>query len=355
MSKTIYFMPLSEETSFELTNLIIGVLRQEFTLLGIPHDKNFSTDNGWLRFLRFLKYIVLNIFALVNNKNRISAIFCVHWWYGLFGQSMARWFGVPFIFDLHSGLIDRGSSSGILGRIGHSMEVRLAKKSNLVIVRTISDQAELLKRTKSPILVFPDCVDFNIIEQQVKLAASLRDVSIPLGRQRLIFSGSRRYWPNREAAFYINCTLMPEISRSLPDVVAIVTGDGPVPKHVFKSVIFTGHVNNYFKLLSESDIVLAPMTYANGTLHKIVEALALGKPLIATRVAVAGFDMLKNGYHLLVVNSRPEIADKIKLLLTNKEFASRLGECGREAVYQYYNVKTLAPSLLEAVSKCVGS
>jgi glycosyltransferase involved in cell wall biosynthesis len=81
--------------------------------------------------------------------------------------------------------------------------------------------------------------------------------------------------------------------------------------------------------------MVAPLNIARGTQNKILEAMAMGVPVVASRVAAAGVDAVP-GEHLLVASSPDEYATAILRLMDDSGARGRLATAGRERMLSHH-------------------
>lgn len=137
-----------------------------------------------------------------------------------------------------------------------------------------------------------------------------------------------------------------EIKPQLPDIHLDVLGDGEyrtaledltAQLHIEDSVVFHGNVNheNVLKKLSQSHLFVLPTNVKEGFPKAVLEALACGLPVIATRVSVIP-QLLKNGSGILLDDtSAPAVAKAILNLLAQPEKLPTMGRLARDAAQGY--------------------
>jgi len=102
-------------------------------------------------------------------------------------------------------------------------------------------------------------------------------------------------------------------------------------------VVVTGFVEDIRDYLSLADVCIAPLRIARGIQNKVLEAMAMAKPVVATEQAFEGIDA-RPGQDLLVTAAEPEIfAQGINLLWKDKSFAKQMGLDAREAIVSQYS------------------
>ena len=92
-----------------------------------------------------------------------------------------------------------------------------------------------------------------------------------------------------------------------------------------------GYVDDFRTIIKATDIYVAPILYGTGIKTKIVEAMAMGIPVVTNNIGAEGLDVI-NGKHLFIENDACKIADIIKELLNNKKLREQVGKEGQEYV-----------------------
>jgi len=98
-----------------------------------------------------------------------------------------------------------------------------------------------------------------------------------------------------------------------------------------------------------ADIVVAPLIHGGGTRIKVLEAFAHRRPLVATRLAVAGL-AVRDGHDVLLGDSPPELALALTSLLDNPSLGGRIADNAARTVATHYVQNVVAPLICELVS-----
>ena len=152
------------------------------------------------------------------------------------------------------------------------------------------------------------------------------------GGQGVVFVGGFGHPPNVEAALRLGRAIFPAVRARVPDAtLEIVGGDPPAELRALagEGVTVTGPVPDTRPHLDRAAVVVAPLRLGGGMRVKVLEALATGKPLVATPRALAGID-LTPGDHALVGETDAELAEAIATLLADPERRRRLGEAAHD-------------------------
>lgn len=169
-------------------------------------------------------------------------------------------------------------------------------------------------------------------------------------RNRLIFTGSFRYHANHDAMSWFVRDVYPSIRACAPDVQLTVTGDTarrrlPDMPHVSH----IGHVDDVRPLIASSWISVAPMRIGGGTRVKILEAMALGTPVVTTAKGAEGLDV-RHGVHLLIADTAHTFAEQVLRLLADPELRAGLVGNARRLVEAHYNWATIGRRYAELVA-----
>lgn len=203
-------------------------------------------------------------------------------------------------------------------------------------------ECRLLQRVAphfSAISIIPNCID----------VAACAAVQAVRQENRLIFSGSLTYDANYEAMTWFLERVFPLIKEQIPHVDLLITGDhGHRPLPNARDVTLTGFVDDVKPLVAGASVSLAPILTGGGTRLKILEAMALGTPVVATEKGAEGLDV-RHGEHLLVAGDAREFARAVVHLLQNPQERQRLAEDAFCLVREHYNWPNVMPQFLDLV------
>jgi glycosyltransferase involved in cell wall biosynthesis len=164
---------------------------------------------------------------------------------------------------------------------------------------------------------------------------------------RIVFTGLLRYRPNLDAARHLVDDILPRIVDRHPGATLTIVGDGrPSDLDALRrpGVTVTGWVTDVRPHLRRASVVVAPLRIGSGTRLKVVEALAMAKPMVSTTVGCEGIDV-RSGEHLLVADSPDDFADAVTLLLRDRALGRRLGDAGHRLARDHYSWRSAAEQL----------
>ena len=191
------------------------------------------------------------------------------------------------------------------------------------------------------------------IEAVVPLASTKPNAVIPNGvdwqsyvgdfgapqPETLVFSGALTFFANLWAVEFFLQDIYPLIKRKQPGVVLRVTGKTTgvsldrLPKR--DGVILTGYLDDIRPCIAQSWVSVVPLNIGGGTRLKILEAMALGTPVVSTRKGAEGLDVTP-GEDILIADEPNEFANAVLRLLADEALRTKLAANGRKLVQERY-------------------
>jgi sugar transferase (PEP-CTERM/EpsH1 system associated) len=156
---------------------------------------------------------------------------------------------------------------------------------------------------------------------------------------RIVFTGQMDYPPNIEAVLSFGLEAFPQIRARHPEARFLIVGRKPDPAlEVFKGVggvAVTGEVADIREWLARAAVVVAPLRTARGVQNKVLEAMAMARPVVASPQAFEGIDA-KPGRDLIVADGAHEEVEAVNTLLTDPARAEAIGAAARARVEARY-------------------
>jgi glycosyltransferase involved in cell wall biosynthesis len=167
----------------------------------------------------------------------------------------------------------------------------------------------------------------------------------------LIFTGAFTYRPNYEAMLWFVENVFPLVRAQIPEAHLTITGNhASLPLPATENVTLTGFVDDVRPCIASAWASLVPIWTGGGTRLKILEAMALGTPVIATSKGAEGLDAVP-GEHLLVADAAEDFATAVIQLLQNPALRHTISQKAAEFVAGRYNWPVIAPRFLEVVER----
>ena len=158
----------------------------------------------------------------------------------------------------------------------------------------------------------------------------------PDGRRRIVFTGAMDYRPNIEAALWFIAEVMPLLRQNGTAADFWIVGAHPVPALLgaqTEDVYVTGRVDDMRPYLAHSDAVVAPLQIARGIQNKVLEGMAMARPVVASPGALEGLDV-KIGSEVLLATTAQDFAAGIAAIFDGT--MSGLGGRARDRIESDY-------------------
>lgn len=165
----------------------------------------------------------------------------------------------------------------------------------------------------------------------------------------LLFVGTISYLPCADAVLYFCREMLPRIRRMIDGVEMWIVGTNPLPEVIRLSgddVYVTGRVDDVVPYYGRSTVCVVPLRAGGGTRLKILEAMALGRPVVSTTIGCEGLDVV-DGEHLLIADSPEQFAEKTVCLLSDRALYQRITTNARQLVVTRYDWDAIANQLMQ--------
>jgi sugar transferase (PEP-CTERM/EpsH1 system associated) len=156
----------------------------------------------------------------------------------------------------------------------------------------------------------------------------------------LVFCAKLDYFPNRDAALYFARCIWPAVRARRPELRLEIVGSRP-PRSVRQldgkdNIRVIASVPDVRPFLGRAWVAVCPIRIRAGIQNKMLEAMAVGVPLIATQICCPGLKV-QAGKHLLVADGPEELASAIDLLLDDVTLREKLIRAGRAYVERHHD------------------
>jgi polysaccharide biosynthesis protein PslH len=168
------------------------------------------------------------------------------------------------------------------------------------------------------------------------------------------FVATMGWAPNVDAAVWLARDIWPTVRARVPRARLLLVGKDPAPAVLAlagDTIEVTGTVEDVRPYLAQARVLVAPLRAGGGTRLKIMEALDVGRPLVATSVGCEGMEDLI-GRGVVVADTASALAEAIADLLLDPAYAAALGRAGHDAVAADHTWDAALTPLLQAVGSC---
>jgi polysaccharide biosynthesis protein PslH len=171
----------------------------------------------------------------------------------------------------------------------------------------------------------------------------------PVDPHRLYFVGSMRYRPNQEAVRWLADEVWPRVMAIESRARLTVAGSGfpsPLREHLaVRGIEVAADIPDIRAFAAPFRAMLAPMFSGSGMRIKVLEAMALGKPVIATPLGAGGIDVTP-GENILIADDAATFAQRVIDCMRDDALAQRLGIAAQRLIAERYDPDALARTLL---------
>lgn len=224
-----------------------------------------------------------------------------------------------------------------------ALETRLFRGSACFVTCSEEDRAALLDLAPGArVTVVPNGVDVDYF-----------GVAPPGEPTRLVFTGNMESVPNADAARWF-CE---EILDRVPEARLDIVGQNPTPEVLALAgprATVHGAVPDVRPYVAAGGLFVVPLRIGSGTRLKILEAMAMGRPVVSTRVGAEGLG-LQHGEEALLADTPQDFADAVRALMADEGLRARLAERGRRLVEERFAWRVLAPAMDRACEECAAA
>lgn len=217
------------------------------------------------------------------------------------------------------------------------------KISNIVAVVSDTDAGWIRKKCSTKdIKVVPNGVGDEFFRQTVSSSAE----------NKIVFIGSMNYAPNVDAVLWFSDEIFPRVKDRVRDAEFWVVGANPTREvqalsHI-SGVNVTGTVPDVRDFLEEGAVMVCPMRVGAGIKNKVLQALAMGVPVVGTQRGFEGINVTP-GVHCIVGDTPDAFAAGVVKTLEKHSDIKAMVEKGQDLVRQQYTWNMAAESLLNEI------
>jgi glycosyltransferase involved in cell wall biosynthesis len=190
-------------------------------------------------------------------------------------------------------------------------------------------------------------IDISVIENGVDIDL-YKPLPINVDLNRLLIVGSMDYEANHDAALYFYDKIFPLIRKQIPNSELFIVGRRPFQKvkdlAEDQKVVVTGYVNEVLPFYQCCDVTVVPLRAGGGTRLKILESMALGRPVVSTSIGCEGLDVV-DGEHLLVADSPKLFSEHVVRLLSDRKLYEHIRTNARQLVVSRYDWDVITKQL----------
>ena len=222
------------------------------------------------------------------------------------------------------------------GRTLQRFEAEVAARSTCTFLAT-DKEAELF-RTLAPAAAGKVKALFNGVDTGFFAPDSLRPNPFSDDELPIVFTGAMDYWPNVDAVTWFAGEVLPELRRRRPNLRFHIIGRNPAPSVAAlagEAISVSGTVPDVRPYLQHAAVVVAPLRLARGIQNKVLEAMAMARPVVAARECVDALDK-RPADGLFPAELAADYVREVERHLARPDLASASGAAARDCVIQDY-------------------
>lgn len=351
--KILFIGSFQSETSTERTSILFQILKKRHEVVLLKPEEN------WIRRRAFFPLRVWERIAITKKlvqKGRcfknIDLVFCKDTMHAFPGYWIARHLQKPMIWESEGSVKAFWEDSHrypqqILPWL--LLEKWLAKRADFLITITERDRRAYVEQGMDPkkIRIIPVCIHSQKLSKRTKEEAR-RMHQLPPNEPLFLFFAHFNYLPNRKALEFLNAQVAPRLPGKL-----LLCGEGRLPKKLHPNVRYLGFVplQKLYDLIRASDVCLAPIWEARGTITKVLDMLGHGAPAVITPIIQQGIPEIVDGRHALIARNKEDFTQKTLRLGQDISLQAQLSRQASEIIQHRYDWAAHEANLLKFVDE----
>jgi len=221
------------------------------------------------------------------------------------------------------------------GKLLAEYERKIADSFTHTILISDAEKALFLKHS-------PDS-SIDVIGNGVDLQhfSSVRKNTETKDGQTIVFTGAMDYWPNIDAVTWFAHEVLPVLLEHNNTIQFKIVGNNPTSDirklaELYKNVTVTGFIDDVRVYIAEADLCVVPLRVARGIQNKVLEAMAMGKAVVATPEAAEGIN-LEKGKDAIIADGAEDFISAVLSLLDSPKQREELGQNARKCMEQKYS------------------
>lgn len=297
-----------------------------------------------LRYNRFSPGIVLELHRLMKKK-QIHVVRTHRYRSNLYGRLAAFLAGVPVIIaSVHDNYrTDKRPKRRIMNRI-------LSKITDKIVAVSEDVKEDIMRYDRidpSKIEVIPNGIDVERFNPEKNTTDIRKEFS--LEEDDIVIGFIGRIVTAKGLEYLLDA--LPYLKGEFKSIKFLIVGEGSLVEelkerakknNIFDNILFTGKRRDIPEILASINIFVMP-SIAEGFPNALLEAMAMGKPIVTTEVGGIP-EIVKNGFNGLLVPPRDTVSlsKAIKELISNDRLAAKLGQAARDLVHDNLSIKAIA-------------
>jgi glycosyltransferase involved in cell wall biosynthesis len=228
-------------------------------------------------------------------------------------------------------------------------EAQVCRRADRVLAVSEADAAALRRLAPGlDVPVIPNGIDTRAYRPETP------NPNDQIPKDALVFTGTMDFRPNIDAVLWFAREVLPRIQAEIPDARFLVVGQRPHKRldalRGNPAVTLTGQVEDTRPYIAGAAVYVAPLRMGGGTRLKLLEAMALGKAVVATRLGAEGYPVT-DGREMRLADTPADFAAAAVALLRDPQRRETLGRAARAFVEERYDWRVIVPRVEAAYDR----
>lgn len=300
--------------------------------------RTHSEGRGYYRFIRGFKII----FSILK-KGRFNLVHSNGYFADIMSLPAAKLLSLPFLSTCHGYI-----NTGIKLKIYNNIDIFFLRFSDKIFAVSKDIVGYLIKMgvKESKIIGFYNAIEIYKDDKKFEQYRNSIRLKYNISNKDMVIGYVGRLSDEKGIKYLFKASSM--LCDRGYKIKVLVIGDGPLKEelesmaadgNLHEIIIFTGFIKDVEKYLASIDIFVLP-SITEGTPMALLEAMAMGKPVIATEVGGVP-NVVKSGKNGLLVPSKDseKIGDAIQYLMSNKNMCEKISIAGKKTVEKEYSIE----------------
>ncbi len=178
--------------------------------------------------------------------------------------------------------------------------------------------------------------------------AAMRSPEAASDEPTLVFTGKMDFRPNIDAALWFADAIFPAVRAAHPQAKLMIVGQKPAARldrlRTDPAITLTGAVDDIRSYIAGATVYVAPLLAGGGTRFKLLEAMAMRKAIVSTRLGAEGF-AVHSGREMMLADDAAGFASAINALIADDAQRSAMGAAAHAFVSATYDWRAIVPKL----------
>ena len=223
-------------------------------------------------------------------------------------------------------------------KLQEAINLKGLKKYEFDMYRNADKVLALTPQGKEELLTIAPDLDIAVVPHGVDVEAFAFSAQAE-EENSLVFLGNYLHYPNVDAVLFFHAEIWPRLKSALPELKFYVVGQSPPPEitrlAADKSIVVTGTVDDVTPYLRRGKVFICPVRLGGGFRGKILEAMALGRPVVSTRLGAEGIPA-SDGENIILADEPDDFFKAIDNLMKDTALYRKIQESARRLMEERY-------------------